>query len=187
MLLSEEIRKIAFWGYDYLKGSRIRRHVRDLENAFDDPEKGKRLADERLERFLDHSCKTTPFYKKFAGKKLEEFPVIQKKTIKDNYDDFLSCAYDKTQLVSTTTSGSYGTPFRFYITKEKRCRQLAEILFFNGWAGYRVGMRYAQIRVYKRSKFSLCDYAAKGRRIIYFYDYKKYKAREFSKLAKLSA
>ena len=156
MIGSGLIRKVGFWGLDFLKGSPIRSHIKDLEQAFANPTKGHELARERLEKFLEYACATTPFYKKFAGAKdLRDFPVIQKRTIKENYDDFLSSAYDRNDLVTTTTSGSYGTPFTFYLSKDKRVRQQAEIIFFNGWVGYRVGMRYAQVRVEPRGRLLL--------------------------------
>jgi phenylacetate-CoA ligase len=147
---------MAFWGLDFLKGSPVRQHIKDLEQAFAVPAKGRELARERLEKFLEHACTTTPFYKRFAGtKKLDDFPVIQKRMIKYNYGDFLSSAYDKKDLVTVTTSGSYGTPFKFYLTKDKRARQQAEIVFFNRWVGYRVGMRYCQVRVHPRGRLLL--------------------------------
>lgn len=151
MVGSELVRRISFWGTDLIKGSPIRQHIRDLERSFADPIRGHLLAEERLGSILTHACATAAFYKKFAReKKLSGFPVIQKKIIKDNYNDFLSCEYQKNDLVKTTTSGSYGTPFTFYLTKEKRARQFAEVIFFSGWAGYKVGMPYAQVRVHSK-------------------------------------
>lgn len=156
MIGSELIRRVGFWGFDFLKGSPVRQHIKDLEQAFADPVVGRELARERLEKFLEHACATTPFYKKFAGvKDLRGFPVIQKSTIRENYDDFLSSAYDKNDLFASTTSGSYGAPFIFYLSKDKRDRQQAEVIYFNGRAGYKVGMRYAQVRVEPRGRWRL--------------------------------
>ena len=156
MIYSAFIRRMAFRGIDFVKGSPVAHHIKDLKRAFADPVVGRKLAQERLEKFLEYACATTPFYKKFAGAKdLREFPVIQKSTIRENYDDFLSSAYDKNDLVTTTTSGSYGAPMKFYLTKDKRARQTAEVIYFNGWAGYKVGMRYSQVRAYPRGRWRL--------------------------------
>jgi len=156
VIRSAFIRRMAFWGVDFIKGSPVARHIKDLKRAFADPVAGRKLAQERLEEFLEYACATTPFYKKFAGAKdLRDFPVIQKSTIRENYDDFLSSAYDKNDLFASATSGSYGTPFTFYLTKDKRARQQAEVIFFNRWAGYEVGMRYAQVRVEPRGRWRL--------------------------------
>jgi phenylacetate-CoA ligase len=147
MIHSAFIRRLGFWGIDFVKGSPVAHHIKDLKRAFADPRRGRELAQARLEKFLDYACATTPFYKKFAGARdVCEFPVIQKSTIKDNYDDFLSSAYKKNNLASVLTSGSYGMPFEFYLTKDKRARQQAEVIYFNAWAGYEVGMRYLQTR-----------------------------------------
>ena len=156
MLHSAFIRRMAFWGLDFIKGSPVAHHIKDLKRAFADPVVGRKLAQERLEEFLEYACATTPFYKKFAGAKdLREFPVIQKRTIKDNCDDFLSSAYKKSDLVSVLTSGSYGMPFKFYLTKDKRVRQQAEVIYFNGWAGYEVGMRFVHTRTHPTGRLRL--------------------------------
>jgi phenylacetate-CoA ligase len=145
MIHSAFIRRVGFWGLDFVKGSSVARHIKDLREAFADPVEGRRLAQSRLEEFLEYACATTPFYRKFAGAKdLREFPVIQKEMIKGSYDDFLSSAYKKGELVTVLTSGSYGMPFQFYLTRDRRVRQQAEVIYFNGWAGYEVGMRYLQ-------------------------------------------
>jgi phenylacetate-CoA ligase len=113
-------------------------------------------AQARLEEFLGYACAATPFYKKFAGAKdLRDFPVIDKNTIRESYDDFLSSAYDKNDLFASTTSGSYGAPFIFCLSKDKRARQQAEVIYFNGWVGYEVGMPYVQVRVEPRGRLLL--------------------------------
>lgn len=155
MTLPEYIREIAFWGLDRIKGSPIGKHMKDLDQAFADPKKGRELAAGRLKLLLDHASTTTEFYKSFAGKSLDEFPVIPKRTIKENYNKFLSSKFQKHQLATTTTSGSYGMPFTFYLTKEKRARQQAEVLFFSRFAGYRVGMKFAHIRAQERGWLTL--------------------------------
>ena len=156
MIYSEFIRRIAFWSIDLIRGAPVAHHVKDLRKTFANPQESQQLAKQRLDNILDHACKTTAFYKKFSGwQKLEDFPVIQKKTIKENYNDFTSSIYKNKKLFKTTTSGSYGTPMTFLLSSKKRARQLAEIIFFNSWAGYKVGMRYAQVRVHPKGKFHL--------------------------------
>jgi phenylacetate-CoA ligase len=156
MIHSAVIRRIAFRGIDFVKGSPIAHHIEDLRKGFADPVAGRKLAQGRLEEFLEYACATTPFYKKFAGvKDLQDFPVIQKSTLRENYDDFLSSAYKRHDLVVTETSGSYGTPMKYHMTKDKRARRQAEVIFFNRWAGYEVGMRFAMVRVRPRGRWGL--------------------------------
>lgn len=155
MDISERLRHNIFWMADRLKGMPIGRHFQELQSSFDEPRKGWEIANQRLQEFMSHICATTKFYKKFKGKQFEEFPVIQKKIMKENYNEFLSSAYNKNELLTTTTSGSYGMPFTFYLTKEKRARQQAEVIFFSRFAGYEVGMKFAHIRAQKRSRLIL--------------------------------
>ena len=156
MKTSESIRNIVFWSLDFIKGSEIKKHLDDLRYSFADIDSARKKTEQRLTNILNHAVNTTPFYKKYAGfENLRDFPVIQKKTIKENYDAFISDTYDKNKHFKTSTSGSYGTPFTFFLSIEKRNRQLAEVIYFNKWAGYEVGMRYAQVRVHPKGKFYL--------------------------------
>jgi len=156
MNLLKSIRQHGFWLSDSLKGGLIKRHYNDINWAFKNPEQAQKLATERLNKLLHHACQTTEFYKDFINfNKLSDFPVIQKGTIKAKFDDFVSNVYDKKSLTSRTTSGSYGVPFAFLLTKDKYYRQIAEILYFNEWAGYELGMKFAQFRIYHKSWLTL--------------------------------
>ncbi len=157
MNVFELARNRAFWCLDFIKGSNVRKHITDLTRNYQSPAETSGLAKQRLEKLIDHARNTTPFYRKFENiRKLEDFPVIQKRTVRENYEDFFSETYKKEDLIPVTTSGSYGTPFTFYLTKEKKARQLAEIIFFGQWSGYRVGIKHAYVRVTKaKSKLKL--------------------------------
>jgi len=101
----------------------------------------------RVEAFLAHAATTTRHYAPFQGaQRLGDFPVLQKVEIREDYGGFLSNAFATADLFSTSTSGSYGTPLVFPLSREKRARQLAELLYFTGWIGWKVGMRYLQVR-----------------------------------------
>jgi len=155
MTFSELLRCGGFWCLDWIKGSSIKHHYSDICIAFKEPIRCQNVSKSRLEKILRHACATTNYYKPFSDYQyLTDFPVILKKTIQENYDNFLSNAFNKKSLVTIKTSGSYGTPFTFYLTKEKRKRQCAEVLFFNQWAGYKLGMRYAQMRVFHSTRLT---------------------------------
>lgn len=141
------LRARAFWGLDRVRGGAVGRHLRALEHAFAHPEEAMQQRQAQLAAFLTRATDTTPFYREFAGASLDRFPIISKRTISENAHVFRSSAYDFAGLPSMTTSGSYGTPFRFYLTPDKRARQRAEIIFFNRWAGYDIGIPYAYMRV----------------------------------------
>jgi phenylacetate-CoA ligase len=148
MRLGERARGLVYWGRDYLQGSPIRQHAQELDQAMIEPgiaiERTRRLGRELIE----HACNTTGYYRQFKGaQELSEFPILQKATIRKRYPEFLSSAYEQRSLIRVMTSGSYGTPFTFYLTPDKKARQTAEVIYFGGWAGYRVGHRHAYVRV----------------------------------------
>jgi len=156
MLHSERLRRRLFWATDRLKGGRISRHIKDLEESFADPARCRARADSRLKALLKHGAETTAFYRPFRGTtELSEFPVVQKRTIRQRQEEFLSGAYRRSSLVPITTSGSYGTPFTFYLTKDKKDRQRAEVIFFGRWSGYDVGTRHSYFRSGKKPALTL--------------------------------
>jgi phenylacetate-CoA ligase len=96
---------------------------------------------------IEHAVQNTSHYRRFRGAKaLEDFPVLQKRQIRDSYDAFLSRAYSRDELTTVSTSGSYGTPLSFPLSKEKRARQFADLIYFTGWIGWKIGMPYLQVR-----------------------------------------
>ena len=142
------VRSKTFWIIDYIRGRRIARHINDIKECLANPDKANEQVELRTGNLLDHACATTNWYRRLKGHELlRDFPVIDKETIKRNYSDFLSSAFDKSNLIPVTTSGSYGTPFTFYLSREKKAHQTAEIIFFNEWAGYEIGMKHAYVMV----------------------------------------
>lgn len=147
MSIGEICRSQGYWVLDAVMGGRVRRHLEDIERLFPYPELTSRASAERLEELLRHACSHTAYYREFQGcSRLADFPVMKKETIKKNMDGFLSDAFAVEKLSTQTTSGSYGVPMKFWLSPEKRARQLAEVIYFGRWAGYDVGTRHAYIR-----------------------------------------
>ncbi len=146
-MISEDIRKWGFWTLDYLRKSRISKPFNDIKGIMEEAETGKNKSHNYLKKLLSHAVSTTEFYKEFKNyRNLDDFPVIKKQDIKENYNKFLSSKYKVDDLIKVQTSGSYGTPFTFYLTPEKKFRQTAEVIYFSEWANYYVGTRYAYLR-----------------------------------------
>lgn len=156
-MLGENIRKWGFWTLDFLKQGQIRKPYNDIKTIIENQELGKKRSEEYLDNLLHHAVNTTKHYEKYKGyKSLSDFPVIAKKDIKNDYEGFLSNKCRKKDLISVQTSGSYGTPFTFYLTKEKKARQTAEVIYFSEWAGYYVGTKHAYLRcTINKSKLKL--------------------------------
>lgn len=138
-----------FWILDTLKGSKIKIHYADVQHIlenFDSVESKNRRA-ECLDKLLNHATKSTPFYKNFANYKgLDDFPVIDKNSIRNQYDDFRSSVFRDEKNYPVYTSGSTGTPFRIFHDQNKRDRHSADVTYFNRKAGFEIGHKLYYIR-----------------------------------------
>lgn len=155
MKLSERIRKTGYWAIDKARGGYVRKHFLELKHFEKHPDVMVQTNNERLRSLIHHATSTTSYYQKHIGaESLDDFPVTPKQTIKDNYSDFLSFEFSKQNTIQIRTSGSYGSPFTFYLSKEKKYRQFAEILFFNQKASFYLGRKHANIVTRSKSRFS---------------------------------
>ncbi len=145
-------RSYVFWKIDQLNHGEMRQHYIDISQAFVDPLKAHEQVQSRLLSLIKHAKETTNYYQDYdETSDYTDLPVIEKDLIRERFNDFISIKYDRQNLGTLSTSGSYGIPFIFYVTREKIKRQHAEILYFNEWAGYNLGARMIQLRVFERS------------------------------------
>lgn len=148
------MRKIGFNIVDSLKGGAIKKHVNDISYKMANYTEVLNTND--LNDILNHATTTTSYYKKYHDKPFNDYPILNKESLKRNYNEILSTNYSKNELVTTTTSGSYGTPFTYHLTASKKKRQTAEVLYFGQLANYDIGIKHAYARVTKaKSKFKL--------------------------------
>lgn len=103
------------------------------------------LALKRLHNILEIAKNHTKFYANFTS--FESFPIISKSILRERYDDFLSNKMNIKDSVIATTSGSSGQPMTFYLSKYKKLRQNAEVIFYNRWANIDIGDCHAYVRV----------------------------------------
>jgi phenylacetate-CoA ligase len=137
-------RRAVFYGLDTLGGQPFRRLLDELTSYDADPHGVESIARERLNAFLGHATTTTVAYRPYRGvSDLHEFPVVSKLKISRKREDFLSRDYNERRLPTTSTSGSYGTPFTFPLSWEKWLRQRAEVVHYSGWAGFELGEPHA--------------------------------------------
>lgn len=144
-MLFQVLRNKVFWFLDKLKGGKVRGYLDEIARINNNLE-SKEIIEYRgglLRDLLQHASKTTVFYKRFSDfSKLEDFPVINKITVKDNFEDFKSDAFVDKPKFKVSTSGSTGFPFVLYQNMEKRIRNTADNLFFLKNAGYDIGERF---------------------------------------------
>jgi len=91
----------------------------------------------RLESLLNHAATTTKYYEQIGGgRKLYDFPVINKNIIIDNRALMTSNRYFGEKLHIMRTSGSTGMPFEISQDSVKRRHVIAEIKATNEIVGY---------------------------------------------------
>lgn len=139
-------RKLAFNLVDSMRGGLINAELKRLERSEIDKDFYNAEKRASMSNFLA-SLRDVPSYKDLdMSKGLEQFPVIQKKTIQSDRSNFLSKAYQRGNLIKVSTSGSYGLPAEYYLTKQKKAQQLAEVIHYGRKVGYDVGVKHMYIR-----------------------------------------
>lgn len=152
--MKTNLRKLAYFALDSLKKGGVKEGIEALERSENDAHFYNTYKTKSIDNFLK-SLKEVPFYKDVnPAKDFTQFPVLQKPYIQEHIDLFLSKAYRKDVLVEVSTSGSYGLPATFYLTKNKKALQLAEVVHYGRKAGYDIGTKHMYIRsVVHKSKF----------------------------------
>ncbi len=150
----EKIRRIAFWIADALKGGNIRRHYKEIEWVQNNPSSGKtkEIKSAHLSNLLQHVVKTVPFYFNISEDEtnLENFPVVDKQTVREKFEQFRSQEYVHKHNHQVLTSGSTGKPFRILHDKNKRNRNTADTLFFAKRAGFDLGSKLYYLRLWDK-------------------------------------
>lgn len=110
------------------------RHYRDARWIMQHPEKSQPVLEQRLGDILEYAKSHTGYYSGFEGKALSDFPVVNKNTIRSDYDAFIVGSKDG--YVPHHTSGSTGTPFCAYQDKDSFIRRIATIKASNEEFGF---------------------------------------------------
>src|SRR5690606_27541244 len=150
--LLSTLRRRAFWGLDFLKGSPIGKNYGEIENILQDPfgTEGTKMRKARLEGLLEHAVTTVPYFQSYRETRdLQRFPVINKKRIQDHFADFRSKEHLDDKLHKVSTSGSTGMPFTLYHDGQKRSRNLSDVLYFSNASGYTIGNRLIELEVWR--------------------------------------
>jgi hypothetical protein len=172
LLLGARLRNWGFWAKDRVQGSPIGKHCEDIEALL---ASGAPSTD-RLEELLHSAVEHTSFYAARRGfGSLQDFPVINKNTIKAQYEASRSDALPGVHLHLMSTSGSTGTPFSVLQDPVKRRRVLAEMICFGRRAGYQVGDRFVFTRIWtrhNRKRWHAALREIEGRREDFIYDTK---------------
>lgn len=143
-MFGDWIRRTGFWVLDAIRGGNVRKHYRDVKLRMSQSSSN----EEQMKKLLAHAVSTTKFYRGFNADDINSFPIITKKEIRENWDDLYSSEYVDRPYHTMSTSGSTGTPFTMHWNKDKRNRQLAELIYFNELAEQKLGQPYIYFRVW---------------------------------------
>ena len=129
MNLLNKIRYKSFWLLDSLKGGHLKKDLNGISNSFQ-ISSFSLLQNQNapiLKKLLDTVVTTSEFYNKYKlYKSLDDFPVINKLTIKENFDTINIVPKNSKDIVKVSSSGSTGIPFQIYWTKMKARRNKAD-------------------------------------------------------------
>lgn len=140
-------RSLVFWGLDMLRGGKVRKALSQVEKDM----KREHNNQEKLREILQYAIDNVPYYGSFQRAEIKEFPVMNKKKYLERYDDFLSKEHKGQDLYTYYTSGSSGTPFSGVQDKEKRIKHTADLLYFHGKCGWKLGEKYIFLRAWVSS------------------------------------
>lgn len=110
----------------------------------------KAIQDERLKKLLIHSYNNVPYYTKTLREAgvvidgevlLENFnniPILDKKTIRENFEDLTSAKRSNIKTFLNTSGGSTGEPIRFLQDEEYASWNMAVSRVFTEYSGYRI-------------------------------------------------
>ncbi|TGV03924.1 phenylacetate--CoA ligase family protein [Flavivirga rizhaonensis] len=159
MNLLNKVRSKGFWLLDSLKGGYLKKDINDIANTLEISSFS--LIQKRnapiLKDLLERVVQSSKFYNKYKSyKSLDDFPVVNKLIIKENFDIINILPKDSPNIVKVNSSGSTGIPFEIYQTKRKARRNKADVMFYAKTAGYTIGDQLLFVRLWtKKYKKSL--------------------------------
>ena len=147
--------RTRFWVKDFLNGSPIRTPYKEIkfiqEHSY---EKGHPIREEALRKLLAHAKQNTIFYKNVKGDDLNSFPIMNKSSLLEHYNEI---CVEKSKIPGQvgdihiqTTSGSTGTPFKIPQDTLKRQRRIAELKYFGAIAGFKTHDKLIHLRTWNK-------------------------------------
>lgn len=144
--------RVLFPLHERLKGHDTVRIYREMQRTqWLPPAEIEKLRLERLRSLLRHAGDTVPFYRTLFAEAgcapeavtslsdLGRLPILTKDIVRQNLDRMRSTA--GIALEPWTTSGSTGTPFKFYVSKQRISHDIAAKWRTTTWFGVDIGDR----------------------------------------------
>jgi len=146
-------------GYDLLRGTHVTSCLRKLEESQWWPlERIEELQSLRLRKLISHAYEHVPYYRRVmvecgvtpsdvrSKADLTLLPVLTRQQVQQAGDEMVADNWPRNQLRAMSTSGSTGTPLRFYSTREDVLDYgYSRSIRAMSWAGLALGDRVAWI------------------------------------------
>lgn len=154
------LRNKSFWAKDFLQGNPVKKHLSAIRTIQNNPKSNEaiHLRSTCINQLITHALTTTPYYKKWPNAKtIQDFPVINKTVIQDNFSEFESTVFKGAKNHKVSTSGSTGVSFFLFQNRNKRHRNSADGIYFYDCANYTFGNKIYKLIVWhsnnKKSDF----------------------------------
>lgn len=122
-----------------------------VANQYKTCEELEKEQESQLQHMMDFVYRNVPYYHKVFNdlklhssdikriKDLEKLPILNKSTIRENWNDFIPVNLKSMSYYNRATGGSTGSPFKYRLTKYDRF--LSGAILYRGWgyAGYELG------------------------------------------------
>ena len=151
-MLLNKFRRLSFNLIDLLNGGKINKHYKDVNRILYEHNNQclKNINEKALNELLNHAVRTVEFYLSYRNfKSINDFPVIKKDIVHDNFEKFRSKNYFKKKNYKVSTSGSTGVPFVLYQDLNKRKRNNADAIYYFKRVGYDIGNKLYEFEVWR--------------------------------------
>lgn len=142
-------RNKVFWTMDAVRGHSVKsayNRIRKIDEMDSSNTFIKEHQKKAWKKLKEIAITNTEHYRNIGDSKFLTFPVITKNDIRNDLDAFLSNRMQKDRMIQMITSGSTGIPFVSYQNFEKKKTVNAEIIYYSGKVGYRLGDNLSYIR-----------------------------------------
>jgi len=114
----------------------------------------------RLKSILERCFQKVPYYRRLwetldltptdivTPEDLKRLPILSREDLSDSIGDLMATNARRFGPIAYTTSGTTGTPTRFYLDRSSNVLEFVYYWRHWGWAGYRLGNRFAELGAY---------------------------------------
>nr|WP_163503659.1 phenylacetate--CoA ligase family protein [Halomonas socia] len=152
MSLGGNLRRAIFFARDRMENQGIGANLNEIRNGLSEPGLALEIQSKRIRELLVYAASNSPFYKNLAVMEFQDFPVVNKQVLIENYQDVCVppelVPYQRGPMHIAKTSGSTGMVFKVPQDTRKRARRIAELKYFGELAGYQSHESLVQLQAF---------------------------------------